>query len=109
MSIGTDIMKLNNALYEELASTQRLSQTTINILLGVEIMNAKTKHPIFAKTQHHALCILTEEVGEIAQELNNPTLDVKAYRTEILQVMVVCQRMLEQDLSNEFVTQDSKE
>lgn len=108
MSIGTNIMKLNNALYEELASTQRLSQTTINILLGVEIMNAKTKHPIFAKTPHHALCILAEEVGEIAQELNNPTLDVKAYRTEILQVMVVCQRMLEQDLSNEFV-QESKE
>lgn len=98
MSIGTDIMKLNNALYEELASAQRLSQNTINILLGVELMNAKAKHPVFAKSPHHAMCILTEEVGEIAQELNNPTIDVKAYRTEILQVMVVCQRMLEQDL-----------
>lgn len=109
MSIGTDIMKLNNALYEELASTQRLSPTTISILLGVETMNAKTKHPIFAKSPQHAMCILIEEVGEIAQELNNPTLDVKAYRTEILQVMVVCQRMLEQDLSSEFVTEDRRE
>ncbi len=66
-------------------------------LQAIEIATARAraKWPNFATTDHQKLCILTEEVGEIAREIN----DQKEARVheELLDTIAACIRWLEGD------------
>ena len=43
-----------------------LHDKTIEIL-GTQLANAEVKHPVFCKSNEHAVTIITEELGELAQ------------------------------------------
>lgn len=62
-------------------------------LLKKELEHARTKHPIFTENAFQGLSIVTEEVGELAQALNDDNLE-KA-KIECAQVVVSATRMLE--------------
>lgn len=45
-----------------------LHDKTIEIL-GTQLTNAEMKHPVFCKSKEHAVTIITEELGELAQAI----------------------------------------
>lgn len=57
------------------------------------VIRAKQKHPHFASNENEALSLLMEEVGEVAQALNDNNKE-KA-REEILDTIAVLVRYLE--------------
>ncbi|MGL4897342.1 MAG: MazG nucleotide pyrophosphohydrolase domain-containing protein [Cetobacterium sp.] len=54
--------------------------------------NAVSKHPHFADSLYHAMCILTEEVGEVAKEVNDRK--YTHVKEELLDVIAVCIRII---------------
>lgn len=64
----------------------------IRQLIDMEYNHACVKHPVFAGSYEKAVCILTEEVGEVAQAINDK--DLPGMIREIAQVAAVCERFL---------------
>lgn len=54
---------------------------------------AKTKHPMFAENIYQAISLASEELGEMAQAVNDG--DMKKARKEALDLIAVCVRFLE--------------
>ncbi len=66
--------------------------------LAKALKAAQAKHPSFPKDILHQVAILAEESGEVAQAAVDYTYGGDrsgAFREEVLDVMVVCYRMLE--------------
>lgn len=57
------------------------------------VREAEKQHPAFVSTDHEALAVLTEEVGEVAKALNDQ--HAAHMRQEIAQVAAVCIRWLD--------------
>lgn len=64
-------------------------------LLNAELAHAKTKHPWFPKNLHLGHCIIDEEIGEIAKDINDGAPMTQLLR-EVAQGAVTCIRFLEQ-------------
>lgn len=47
-----------------------LSDKTVKVLAN-QLAIAELKHPVFCKSNEHAVSIITEEVGELAQAVND--------------------------------------
>lgn len=65
----------------------------------VALVHAKAKHPRFADSDHEALTVLVEEVGEVARAIQAD--DRANMREELAQVAAVCLRWLEWDKSRQ--------
>lgn len=59
---------------------------------------ARTRHPFFASNENHALVLLMEEVGEVARAVNDSEGNDRI-KEELLHVITVCIRWIENDLS----------
>lgn len=59
---------------------------------------AREKHPFFARDENHALALLMEEVGEVARAIND-TEDNDRIKEELLHVIAICIRWIENDIS----------
>lgn len=57
------------------------------------VNRAKTKHPMFAENIYQAISLASEELGEMAQAVNDG--DMKKARKEALDLIAVCVRFLE--------------
>ena len=64
-------------------------------LLNAELLHAKTKHPWFPHNTHLGHCIIDEEIGEIAKDINDRA-PMKQLLREVAQGAVTCIRFLEQ-------------
>lgn len=64
-------------------------------ILNSELTHAKTKHPWFPKNLHLGHCIIDEEIGEIAKDINDGAPMTQLLR-EVAQGAVTCIRFLEQ-------------
>ena len=63
--------------------------------MNAELTHAKTKHPWFPKNLHLGHCIIDEEIGEIAKDINDGA-PMKQLLREVAQGAVTCIRFLEQ-------------
>lgn len=68
---------------------------TVAQILNAELTHAKTKHPWFPKNLHLGHCIIDEEIGEIAKDINDGA-PMKQLLREVAQGAVTCIRFLEQ-------------
>lgn len=68
-----------------------------SVLMRVD--KAETIHGDFPNCSHKALCILAEEVGEVAKAINDK--DEKQIGDELLDVMAVCCRWLDRIAKND--------
>ena len=59
-----------------------------------ELIRAKEKHPEFAENHAEALCIITEELGELAEAINDKQ-SIDHLREEAAHVAVTAIRFLE--------------
>lgn len=73
-------------------------------LLNAELLHAKTKHPWFPRNTHLGHCIIDEEIGEIAKDINDGA-PMKQLLREVAQGAVTCIRFLEQH--EDELTEDS--
>ena len=64
-------------------------------LINDELNYAKTKHPWFPRNTHLGHCIIDEEIGEIAKDINDGAPMSQLLR-EVAQGAVTCIRFLEQ-------------
>ncbi|MGL6021654.1 MAG: MazG nucleotide pyrophosphohydrolase domain-containing protein [Chitinophagaceae bacterium] len=62
-------------------------------LIQLHYHNAVSKHPHFADSLYHAMCILTEEVGEVAKAINDS--NKHHIKEEILDTIAVCIRIIQ--------------
>ncbi len=70
-----------------------MEKTEVLSLIKLEYDFAKIKWPGFTTNRFQAISILTEEVGEAAQALNDS--DIDNLKVELAQVAAVCVRFLE--------------
>jgi hypothetical protein len=77
-----------------------LHDKTIEIL-GTQLANAEIKHPVFCKSNEHAVTIITEELGELAQAVLNEESKERQIE-EAAHVAVTAIRFIEGKLQNDF-------
>ena len=70
------------------------SEVAAASFVGKEYAKAKSKHPEFPDNPAEALCIITEEVGELAEAINDGD-SVDHLREEAAHVAVTAIRFLE--------------
>lgn len=68
-------------------------------ILRKEYINAVAEHPIFAGSDSQAVCIITEEVGELAKAVNEGNKEEEI--TEAAHAAVTAIRMMEMLLDKE--------
>jgi NTP pyrophosphatase (non-canonical NTP hydrolase) len=73
--------------------TRAEKQDIVRQLVAYEYNHACAKHPGFDHSYEKAVCILTEEVGGVAQAINDK--DLPGMIREVAQVAAVCERFLE--------------
>lgn len=59
---------------------------------------ARTRHPFFSSNKNQALALLMEEVGEVARAVNDSEGNNRI-KEELLDVITVCIRWIENDIS----------
>lgn len=57
------------------------------------VSHAKKKHPFFCENLPHAVCLATEELGELAKAVNDG--DMAGIKTEALDTIAVLVRLVE--------------
>lgn len=70
-----------------------MNREFIKVWMDYERYRQDQKHPDFPKSHVDRLCILIEEIGEIGTALQNK--DMNNLQEELIQVMAVCCRWLE--------------
>lgn len=72
-----------------------MNPTTMNKIIKA-VAHARQKHPGFAIGPHKAVCLATEELGELAKAINDarPWAEIEA---EVLDTIAVLVRMIERD------------
>lgn len=66
-------------------------------LINKHLAKARKKHPIFAFNLAQFVCVLVEEIGEMAQAYNDG--NIEKMQTEAADAMAVLVRFLEGDLN----------
>lgn len=70
------------------------------------IKNAIYKHPDFAKTPYQAISIITEELGELAQAVNDG--NKEQAKLELFHVIATCARLYHQYLYLEELEKNTR-
>ena len=70
---------------------ERLSCSDFFSCVRGSISNAVAKHPDFAKTPYQAISIVTEELGELAQAVNDG--NKEQAKLELFHVIATCARL----------------
>lgn len=69
-----------------------MNPTILNKIIKA-VQKAKAKHPYFCENQYQAISIATEELGELAQAINDG--NYKDAEVEALDTIAVCVRIIE--------------
>lgn len=69
-----------------------LTEDQVCHMLHTALETARAKHPSFAGSSTAIVCLLAEEVGEVARAVNDQ--DKAAFVSELLDVMTICVRAL---------------
>lgn len=75
--------------------------------LKIYLKDAIERHPDFAKTPHQAMCIIMEEVGELAQSLNDG--DSENARVELFHCIATLARLYGMYLEYDVLLHNTEE
>jgi hypothetical protein len=79
---------------------KEIAKTALEIV-AIELGKAKGKHPVFPDNPAEALCLITEEHGELAATINDDEFKERQIE-EAAHVAVTAIRFIEGKLSNDF-------
>jgi NTP pyrophosphatase (non-canonical NTP hydrolase) len=85
---------------------ERLGMSDFFSCVRGAISHAVTKHPDFAKTPYQAISIITEELGELAQAVNDG--NKEQAKLELFHVIATCARLYHQYLYLEELEENAR-